>query len=535
VDLQTKIGQLFVYTAGKSRNVGHAERDFLRRYRPGGLIYPTGQTAHVSRQQIARYMADLQALNADLGLPGPLIVCVDHRGGDSSLLPPEKGGLEFPAPIAQAALAEDAEQAGVAIGAAIARDVLDVGYNLNLSPYADFLERGDIKQFVFGNSMMGADPQVNAALSVGLIRGMQRAGMRTTYCVFPGGYGSLAQDPHHFLGVINADRQELDEKYFVAPRAAFAAGADAVMLSHFAFPALDPVIQPATFSRRIVEEVLRGELGFDGLVMTDSIRMKGCVAAAGSRGEAAIRAVEAGADIILCASWEEQMAVADAVERGRIPLRRIDEAVDRVLALKAKLMGHVPAARSGPDPVDQGEMSYWFGRSMTWLRRDPAWRPLATLPVKGIAAVAGWVDFLDAAGAVLGAGVRALRVPVRNTRGEIADFVANTRDMVVNEDEEIELLLQLTAEDEIVLFGTTTAQDLRLARGMEQAGRSVWVVHAGRVFETAQVPDLSTVLLSYSHGPVACRKAIEVLAGRIEAAGRLPVPLPHAAPAGVDR
>ena len=64
MDLRTKVGQLFVYTAGKSRVVGHAERDFLRNYRPGGLIYPTGQTAHTSRRQIARYMADLQALNA---------------------------------------------------------------------------------------------------------------------------------------------------------------------------------------------------------------------------------------------------------------------------------------------------------------------------------------------------------------------------------------------------------------------------------------------------------------------------------------
>lgn len=525
MDLQTQIGQLFIYTAGKSRTVGHAERSFLKHYQPGGLIYPTGQTAHTHRTQIARYMADLQAVNGELGLPGPLIVCVDHRGGDSTLLPPDKGGLEFPAPIAQAALAEDAGQAGEAIGAAIARDALDVGYNLNLSPYADFLERGDIKQFVFGNSMMGADPKVNAALSVGLIRGMRSEGMGTTYCVFPGGYGSLAQDPHHFLGVIEATRQELDERFFVAPRAALTTGVDAVMLSHFAFSTLDPTLQPVTFSRRVIEEVLRGEFGFTGVVMTDSIRMKGCVAVAGSRGEAAIRAVEAGSDIILCASWEEQKAVSEAVRSGRIPRQRIEEAFERILTLKSKLARNVPGRQVQPDPVDQGEMAYWLGRSMTWLRRAQDWSPLAGRAVQGITAVAGWVDFLDAAGDVFGSNVRSLRLPICNTRGEIADFAVNTRDIVQDEDEEIELLLQLTAPSEVLLFGASTVQDLRLAQGLQNAGRTVWVIYAGRVFEAEQVPELSTLLLSYSHGPIACRKALEVFAGHIEARGRLPVPL----------
>lgn len=522
MDLRTKIGQLFVYTAGKSRTVSHAERDFLRHYRPGGLIYPTGQTAHTSRQQIARYMADLQAVNEDLGLPGPLIVCVDHRGGDATLLPPEKGGLEFPAPIAQAALGNDAERAGEAIGASIARDVLDVGFNLNLSPYADFLERGDIQQFVFGNSMMGADPAVNAALSVGLIRGMQQEGMGTTYCVFPGGYGSLAQDPHHYLGVVEVSRQELEQQYFVAPRAAFAAGADAVMLSHFAFPALDPEIQPATFSRRIVEDVLRGELGFDGLVMTDSIRMKGCVAAAGSRGEAAVRAVLAGADIVLCASWEEQMAVAEAVESGRISRWRLDEAVERVLALKAKLARHVPGARTAPDAVDQGTMAYWFGRSMTWLRRPADWY---SCDGNRLTVVAGWTHFLDAAGEVFGANTRALRLPVRNTRGEVADFALNARDAITDEDDEVALLVQLTGDADLVIFGASTVQELRVAQALHHAGRAVWVVYAGRIFAVRETPELPVVLLSYSHGPLACRKALEVLAGQVEAAGRLPVPL----------
>jgi beta-N-acetylhexosaminidase len=517
VELETKIGQLFIYTAGKSAQVGHYERDFLRRYRPGGLIYPSGLTAHHTRQQIAHYLTDLQAANAALGLPGPMIVCVDHRGGDSSLLPPEKGGLEFPAPIAQAALTTRAEQAGEEIGAAIARDVLDVGYNLNLAPYADFLERGDIERFVFGNSMMGATPEVNAALSVGLIRGMQSEGMATTYCVFPGGYGSLARDPHHFVGVIDSDEQTLSARYYVAPRAAFAAGADAVMLSHFQFPALDPESRPATFSPPIIQDVLRHQMGFNGLIMTDSIRMNSAIEVAGSRGEAAVRALEAGADVILCASWEERAAVAEAVHNGRISESRLDEAVDRVLTLKAKLATHIPAARSGPDSIDRGRMAYWIGQSMTWVRRPSGWQPLNQMTNPRILALAAWSAWLDAVGDVCGDNVHTLRLPV-----------ANTREAII-EQEEAALLLSMTEGYDCVLFGTSTPTDLRLAQRLQSAGRNVWVAHAGRVFEVEHAPELPVTLLSYGHGPLACRKAVEVFAGLLEATGEIPVPLKTAA------
>jgi beta-N-acetylhexosaminidase len=524
VDLETKIGQLFIYIAKRSERVGHHEREFLRHYRPAGLIYPAPrarQYAPHTRRGIAHYVADLQRVNDELGLPGPLIVCANHRGGDTSILPPDRGGLEFPAAIAQAALGDDAERAGEEIGAAVARDVLDTGFNLNLAPYADFLERGDIERFQFGNSMMGANPQTNAALSAGLIRGMQRAGLGTTYCVFPGGYGSLPQDPHHFAGVVPARQDELTDRYYLAPQAAFAAGVDAVMLSHFQFPALDPDSLPATFSPPIIQDVLRKELGFDGLIMTDAIRMRSVVEIAGSSSEAAVRAIEAGADIVLCASWEERIAVAEAVRVGRIPESRLDDAVERVMALKAKLAIEVPARRDEPEPIDTGRMAYWIGRSMTWARRRATWCPLEWTPTRRVVALASWPAFLDAAGEVCGEHVRTLRLPASNA-------------LSPQEDVESELLLSMTAEYDCVLFGTSTAADLRQAKRLQEAGRTVWVAHAGPVFDVDQAPELTTVLLTYSHTPVASRKAIEVFAGHLKARGQLPVPLATHAIASSD-
>jgi beta-glucosidase-like glycosyl hydrolase len=150
-----KIGQLMIYINHYSEEPDAYDRAFIREFRPGGLIYRArGRAYHYHRERTAAYLAGLQGIAEAEGLPGPLIVCVDHRGGGHTALSPEVGGLEFPAPIAMGALAEDAEVAADEIGRAAARDVLDVGFNLNLAPYGDFMEVPEVERFVFGNAMM---------------------------------------------------------------------------------------------------------------------------------------------------------------------------------------------------------------------------------------------------------------------------------------------------------------------------------------------------------------------------------------------
>ncbi len=515
MDLETQVGQLFVFVMRDSSERMHPhDWAFLKRFRPGGLIvYPR----HVqSRHQIAGYLSELQGAALELGVPGPLIVCVDHRGGDQAILAPDAGGLEFPAPMAQAAITTDHERAGQEIGGALARDGLDVGFNLNLAPYGDFLENKDIQRFVFGNSMMGADPHVNAALSVGLIRGMRAEGMGTTYCVFPGGYGSSDRDPHHFAGIIAGSRQELD-RHLIAPRAALATGVDAVMLSHFQYPALDAASQPATFSKPIIQGLLRGELGYQGLVITDDIAMRGAVDVAGSSGEAAVRAIAAGADLVLCAGcagWQERNAVVEAVRQGRISARRMEDAVERVLALKARLVRGVPAARRVPDPVDAGRMAYWMERSLTWYKPPTPDGGIAARPARRTVAAARWVHFLDAAVHVGGRVVEPVLLPWQNELAQEAGADDRAR------------ILASTAVGDRVLFGTGSVGDLCLAQELARAGREVWVAHAGRVFQVLRTPDIPVVLLTYSHGPTVSRKAVEVFYGLSQARGRTPVDLP---------
>lgn len=510
LSLETKVGQLFIYVqSGSPTQPDEHDRDFFRRYRPGGVIVYDRNVD--SREQIGAYLAGLQGLNAELGYPGPLVVCVDHRGGDHAILEPDASGLEFPAPIAQTAIDDDLEAVGEEIGAALGRDVLDVGFNLNLAPYADFLERGDIEKFVFGNSMMGSDPEANAALSRGLVRGMRSAGVGATYCVFPGGYGSLDRDPHHFPGAIEAGEAEIRDRYLTAPRAAFDAGAEAVMLSHRQFPALDPESRPGTYSPPVIRDLLRDELGFDGLVMTDAIKMSGATEHAGSSEEAAIRAINAGADMILCADWDERLAVEAAVRDGRISEERVDDALRRVIRLKSSLSESGPEVQAQPDPVDQGRMATRIEQSLGWLRRSDQNRSLSN--ANRVVGLATWREFLAAVGRVGGETAATLRIP---ESGMLSDVSVGDR---------VELVDRQTTGDEHLVVGTSSEADLELADALHNDGHEVSVVHCGAVFDVETLSDVPTVLLCYSHQPIAVRKAIEVLYGEAVASGEIPVSL----------
>jgi beta-N-acetylhexosaminidase len=509
MDLETKVGQLFTYRMGDSpTELDRSDRSFLETYRPGGVIINPHNIE--SREQIASYVSGLQAANEDLGHPAPMIVCADQRGGDRLILGPDSGGLEVPAPIAQTAIDGDHEQIGYDIGEAMGRDVLDIGFNLGLAPYGDFREVV-AEDESFGNTMMGSDPDTNAALSVGLARGMAAVGLGTTYCVFPSGYGSLDRDPHYATGVIDADEDELRDRYLTVPRAAIEAGVDSVMLSHFAFPGFDPEGNPATYSEPIIRDVLRDDLGFDGMVMTDAIKMSGAADHAGGSGEAAVRSIQAGADMILCSDWEELLAVEAAVREGRIPEARIDEAVRRVLDLKSSLQRTVPGDRSEPDPVDQGRMANLTRRSITWYRRSNEWETADA--GDSVVAIAKWRAFLAATGEVAGDTITTIRLPETN----------HLKDIDV--DDRKELVTRRTDRENRLLLGTSDTDDLELADRLADSGYDVCVVHAGATQQIQALEGVEAALLCYSHTPIACRKAIGVYYGTESAEGKLPVPL----------
>lgn len=223
-------------------------------------------------------------------------------------------------------------------GEVTAREARALGVQWVYYPVADVNNNPDNP--IINIRSFGEDPQQVASLAVAFIEGLhsdRRGYVLATAKHFPG-HGDTAVDTHLNLASIPADRQRLDSLELVPFRAAIAAGVDSVMTAHIAVPALAPPDVPATLSPAILRDLLRRDLGFTGLVVTDALEMGG-IAKGFSSGEAAVRALEAGADALLMPADPEAAirGVMAAVESGRLDRRRIQESVVKLLAAKEKV------------------------------------------------------------------------------------------------------------------------------------------------------------------------------------------------------
>jgi len=298
----------------------------------GGVILMgrnIGTPAETSAQ-----IARLQALAQAHGLPA-LFVAVDQEGGRVQRLGPPR----YPARPSQRKTGTSADPTTLArqTASGIGTELKSLGFNWDFAPVLDV--DSSPQNPVIGDRSYSADPNTVAALGVAAVHGFQTdAGILACGKHFPG-HGDTDLDSHFALPIIRRSRPSLDAVELVPFRAAIAAGLTAIMTAHILFPALDPAL-PATLSPAILTGLLRQELGFDGLIITDDLEMRG-VADYWGAPEAAVLAVLAGADILLCChEWETQRAIhaalTAAVQTGRLTESRLDQSLERIAAAKAK-------------------------------------------------------------------------------------------------------------------------------------------------------------------------------------------------------
>ena len=284
--------------------------------------------------ETAAQIAGMQARAAELGLP-PLFVAVDQEGGRVQRLGPPR----YPArPSArEIGQSEDAEARARVEAASLGRELRALGFNWDFAPVLDVDNNPDNP--VIGDRSYSPDPERVAALGVQAVRGLQEdAGILACGKHFPG-HGDTDTDSHLALPRISHSRARLESVEMVPFRAALAAGLGAVMTSHILFPAIDPTL-PATLSPAILTGLLREEIGFEGLVITDDLEMRG-IADHWGAGEAAVLAVLAGADLLLCChTYDTQQEIAaaltDATASGRIPAARLAESLARIARAKTR-------------------------------------------------------------------------------------------------------------------------------------------------------------------------------------------------------
>lgn len=328
--LHEKICQLFLVTPEQLTGVdrataaGETTRQALEDYPVGGLIYFADNLR--TREQVTEMLANTQSF-APIGL----FLAVDEEGGAVARVAknPEMDVPAFPPMLTVGA---DGTDAACEVGRTIGGYLAELGFNLDFAPVADVYTNPE--NTVIGDRAFSTDPAEAAELVAAAVEGFKNSGILCTLKHFPG-HGDTAADSHTGAAFSQRTLEELREAEFLPFRSGIDAGAPVVMTGHISLPAVTGTDVPASLSPEIVTGLLREELGFEGLCVTDSLQMA-AVTDFYSPGEAAVLALQAGNDLIL---MPEDFAAAyqgvlEAVESGELTEARIDESVARILRVK---------------------------------------------------------------------------------------------------------------------------------------------------------------------------------------------------------
>jgi beta-N-acetylhexosaminidase len=327
MSLEDRVGQLFMvsfYGVGLTDTT----RQFLRDMKPGGFaLFATNGT---TPRDVTFTVNAIQTVATENGTP--LLMAIDHEGGTVTRV--EDGFTKLPWGGAIGAMPNDDARR---VGQIAAAELSAVGVNMNLAPVADL--RSNPSQRFMEKRVFGFDAALVGQAVTAYVQGLQEGGVIATLKHFPG-HGA-AGDSHTFLPTVEYSVEDMMNTEIEPFRAAIVGGADVVMVGHLMVPSLDPSF-PAPFSEKIIQGVLRDELGFEGVIMTDSMDM-GAVVDNYTRPDAAVIAIKTGIDLIASGPYTpmgEALAmkaeILSAVETGEIPESRIEDAVRRILRLKAK-------------------------------------------------------------------------------------------------------------------------------------------------------------------------------------------------------
>jgi len=325
--LDEKIGQLMMVGVDGERFTSDME-DLIQKEKVGGIILLPKNIS--SAEQTMKLLNDLK--NANEVNEIPLFLSVDEEGGTISRLPDEFDELPTTREIGKM----NKPDFSLEVGKFLAGQVKSLGYNMNMAPVLDV--DSNLDNPVIGDRSFSSDPDIVASLGIATMKGMQEEQVIPVVKHFPG-HGDTSVDSHSALPILEADMDRLNALELIPFKNAIDEGADAVMTAHILFPKIDSA-HPATLSEKLVNGLLREQLGFEGVIITDDLTM-GAIRTSYSAGQAAVRAFLAGHDILLiCHEYDNYymaiQAMKEAVTSGKIAEDRVDESVERILKLKEK-------------------------------------------------------------------------------------------------------------------------------------------------------------------------------------------------------
>ncbi|HEX6940023.1 MAG TPA: glycoside hydrolase family 3 N-terminal domain-containing protein [Longimicrobiales bacterium] len=537
--LRRKVAQLVMpWVDGSYLAAGSAAHERLREWvveqGVGGIVVSIGPPLEIaSKLNMVQEMADV-----------PLLVAADVERGPGQRLTGGTalpsgielgGGTDFPPIMALGAIGDEA--LAYEVGRITAIEARAVGIHLAFAPVVDV--NSNPQNPIINTRSYGEDPALVARLGAAHIRGLQENGLLATAKHFPG-HGDTSTDSHIGLPVLGVDRARADTIELVPFRAAIGAGVAAVMVAHVAFPALGGDSTPASLSRRLTTGLLREELGFDGLVVVDALDM-GAITTRYGAGEAAVRALEAGADVLLMPPDVAMAidAVVAAVESGRIPESRIDRSLRKVLDVKARLGLHarrrvelerIPQVVGRPEHVEVARQV--AERAFTLVRDRDGLIPVRPARAQRVLSIVYADDADPFAGRAFQRALRKVFSYVRT-----APVTARARTA------ELDSLLEAADSADVVFFSPF----VRVISGKGEVGvpppiaafvealaarRPTVVTSFGNPYLLSQFPSVGTYALAWGPGEVEQEAAVRALTGEAPITGRLPITIPPDHPIG---
>jgi len=569
LSLEEKVGQLFmIWVRAEFLNLNSPQyldlRDRMQRYHLGSFAMTVrSEPPFLYRNQPYEAAVLLNRLQQDSKLP--LLVAADFERGVTMRL---QAGTEFPAAMAFGAAGklEYAE----AFGRITAEEARAIGVHWNFFPDADV--NSNPANPIINTRSFGEDPQQVGDLVVAYIRAARAHGMMTTVKHFPG-HGDTSTDSHLGLAQVSGDPARLESVELPPFRQAIQAGVDSVMVAHVTVPSLDPnPDHVATTSPAIVTGLLKGKLGFQGIVVTDALDMAGLTRLYGGHiGRAAVDALKAGNDLLLIPADLDgsYQAVLEAVHSGEISSTRLDQSVLKILEAKAALgldkarlvdLEALDGIVAKPENLILGQQ---ISDDAVTLVRDSG----KLLPLKHSGTVAPGLPYQRAAevrndtvavifsddvrqdtGSTLERQIRS-RAPdadILYVDARIASAMADEVLAAVDPAQQvIAAVYAAPSAGRLVRgpngltgsIGIADANRVLLAKMLDRAGGRTVVLAMGNPYLAQDFPTVENYLCTFSSAPVSEVSAVRAIFGEIPVRGHLPVTIPNIAArgAGIER
>lgn len=520
--LREKVGQLFVF-GFHGYEPSDSITQLIETYGIGGTIYFTRNVKDA--QQVHRLSESIMDIAKQAGRPN-LFVAIDQEGGMVARI--INGVTLMPGNMAIGATgsSEGARETARICG----EELRMIGVNMNYAPCLDVNNNPDNP--VINVRSYGDRSSFVSELGTAAVLGYQSARVAATVKHFPG-HGDTAVDSHHDLPVLLHDRARLDMIELAPFRAAIAAGTAAIMTAHVCLPALDPSGKPSTLSEPVLTGLLREELGYDGVVVTDCLEMDAIDRFYGPE-KGAVLALQAGADMVLIShTFEKQVAaleaVAAAVESGELSESRIDEALERVMRLKSKLGLDEPLAaweqveQAIGTAANHAVAEKWSEASATLVKNEGGLLPLR----QSAKTLVLWPDIKPVS----------VADEILSSDGTLGYYLQGRLEHVVERSmSEEDPLADLDSFEQIVVVtydATKHELERRIANEViERVGDRTVAVSVRNPLDIHVYPSVKGYLAVYECRPLALQSAAKVLTGELTPSGKLPLEISVAYPFG---